>query len=54
LSGLDLFGHGSLKLAHDGLEGEFKCFNRLERAVRTTRAPGDKRKSNDCQCEQAF
>jgi hypothetical protein len=38
---------------HDGLEREFKFFNRLEGSVCTMCAPGDQKKSSDNQCKQA-
>jgi hypothetical protein len=38
---------------HDGLEREFKVFNRLEGGVCTTCAPGDQEKACFGQSEQA-
>src|SRR5215470_13227819 len=41
-------------LSRDGLEPEFKSFNRLEGRVCTTCAPRDQEKSHHNQCELAF
>jgi hypothetical protein len=50
---LPFFGRSLIKLAHDGLDREFKFFNRLEGGVCTMCAPGDQRKSSNNQAEQA-
>ncbi|MCP3467301.1 hypothetical protein [Bradyrhizobium sp. CCGUVB23] len=42
-------GCSLLKLAHDGLEREFRVFNWLGCLVCATRAPGDQEKSCDSQ-----
>ena len=41
LTKLDVICCSQLRLAHDGLEREFKSFNWLEGGVCTTCAPGD-------------
>jgi hypothetical protein len=41
-------------MPNNGLDREFKFFNRLERSVCTTCAPGDPKKSSDGQCEYTF
>jgi hypothetical protein len=50
---LPFFGWSLIKLAHDGLEREFKLFNWLEGGVCTMCAPRDQRKSGGSQDEQA-
>jgi hypothetical protein len=47
------FCWSQLKLAHDGLEREFKYFNRLGAGVCTTCAPGQPKKSIDVKLEQS-
>src|SRR6266478_7618381 len=45
-------GSSLLKLAHDGLEREFRFFNQLEGRVCRMCAPGDQGKSHEDQREQ--
>jgi len=48
---LELASHYLLKLAHDGLEREFRCFNWLDAGVCATCAPGDLEESIVGKCE---